>query len=81
LSERLPVEAETHRNNSSDGMNIAGIHILQGVEDVKAIKYTVFMHADHPHSSPTFMVGRNEGILMNVTCCQRLIYTIIRHGA
>lgn len=27
--------AGTHRNDSGDSLNVAGIHILQGVEDVK----------------------------------------------
>ncbi|HCR3770519.1 TPA: hypothetical protein ON725_002631 [Proteus mirabilis] len=29
------VEAGTHRNDSGDSLNVAGIHLLQGVEDVK----------------------------------------------
>ncbi|MBW9539244.1 hypothetical protein FHA54_21060 [Escherichia coli] len=28
------VEAGTHRNDSGDSLNVAGIHVLQGVEDV-----------------------------------------------
>lgn len=31
---RPPVEAGTHRNDSGDSLNVAGIHVLQGVEDV-----------------------------------------------
>ncbi len=31
-----PVEAGTHRNDSGDSLNVAGIHGLQGVEDVCA---------------------------------------------
>ncbi|ELJ81316.1 hypothetical protein WGU_02229, partial [Escherichia coli KTE90] len=31
---RPPVEAGTHRNDSGDSLNVAGILVLQGVEDV-----------------------------------------------
>ena len=32
-----PVEAGTHRNDSGDSLNVAGILVIQGVEDVKLI--------------------------------------------
>ncbi|EPW0142406.1 hypothetical protein ACSQ9Q_25735, partial [Salmonella enterica] len=35
-----PVEAGTHRNDSGDSLNVAGIHVIQGVEDVKGCKVT-----------------------------------------
>lgn len=33
---RPPVEAGTHRNDSGDSLNVVGIHVLQGVEDVNS---------------------------------------------
>ena len=38
---RPPVEAGTHRNDSGDSLNVAGIHVLQGVEDVKLALYVL----------------------------------------
>lgn len=32
---RPPDEAGPHRNDSGDSLNVAGFHVLQGVEDVK----------------------------------------------
>ncbi|MBW5840087.1 HNH endonuclease [Yersinia enterocolitica] len=33
------VEAGTHRNDSGDSLNVAGIHVLQGVEDVNHVHH------------------------------------------
>ncbi len=41
---RPPVEAGTHRNDSGDSLNVAGIHVLQGVEDVNT---SVWFHPRH----------------------------------
>ncbi|WP_206601498.1 hypothetical protein, partial [Escherichia coli] len=45
---RPPVEAGTHRNDSGDSLNVAGIHVLQGVEDVKAFACVVFKRIRRP---------------------------------
>ncbi|WP_258133027.1 hypothetical protein, partial [Escherichia coli] len=48
---RPPVEAGTHRNDSGDSLNVAGILVIQGVEDVKTRKTNMMFVIGNYHRS------------------------------
>ncbi|EFK21345.1 hypothetical protein HMPREF9530_01985, partial [Escherichia coli MS 21-1] len=48
------VEAGTHRNDSGDSLNVAGIHVLQGVEDVNELRHLLVQCADAVFHLPHF---------------------------